>query len=160
MNNQEKPPSKKLKRDIEQKPCSSSSSSSSALETIPIEQLENYNIFRFLQKKEDKEILKNARLAYVFGDTGLIMTTNDGVYSMGECVGDGAILTGIDQRGSLDGKRSIIPELCGLKVKGKYQKENCILLKLSNLIKFQNSQLHRERRYLSQRFHVIKQLFI
>jgi hypothetical protein len=77
MNNQEKPPSKKLKRDIEQKPCSSSSSSSSALETIPIEQLENYNIFRFLQKKEDKEILKNARLAYVFGDTGLIMTTNE-----------------------------------------------------------------------------------
>jgi hypothetical protein len=155
MDNQEQPPSKKLKRDIEQKPCSSSSSS--ALETIPIEQLENYNIFRFLQKKEEgKEILKNARLAYVFGDTGLIVTTDDGVYSVGEADGS----TGIDQRGSFDGKRSIIPELCGLKVKGKYQKENCILLKLSNLIKFQNSQLHRERRYLSQRFHVIKQLFI
>ena len=113
MNNQEPPPSKKLKNDIEQ--IISSSSSSCALETIPIEQLGNYNLFRLSHKKEDREILKNARLAYVFGDTGLIVTTKDEVYSVGEV--DGSIIDDDDM--DFEKQLKIITEFCGLKIKGK-----------------------------------------
>jgi hypothetical protein len=109
MNNQE-PPSKKSKRDSDQV-----SSSSSALETIPVEQLGNYNLFRVLQKKEDKEILKNARLAYVFGYTGLIVTTKDDVYSVGEVYGSSDDED--NQWGGFD--MELVQAFCGLKVKGK-----------------------------------------
>ncbi len=101
------PPSKKLKSDTEP------TSTSSITKTIPVKQLLNYNIFRFLQKDQDKEILKIARLAYVFGDTRFIVTTKDDVYGVGEANG-----TEDKSKFTFDKSLKIVSQLCGLKIKG------------------------------------------
>jgi hypothetical protein len=110
-NQNQPPPCKKLKSDVKQ---ITSSMSSMVEKTIPVEQLLNYNIFRFLQKDQDKAILKDVKLAYVFGDSGFIVTTKDDVYSLGEV--NGLKKEDQDQFGQSFKK---VSELCGLKIKGQ-----------------------------------------
>ncbi len=57
--------------------------------------------------------MKRATLAYVFGDTGFIVTTQDDVYGVGVVNGteDETIYT-------VDKSLIIVPQLCGLKIKG------------------------------------------
>ncbi|OXA42538.1 RCC1 and BTB domain-containing protein 1 [Folsomia candida] len=70
---------------------------------IPLPELNNFAVFRLLQ---DEPLLTNVKLAYVFGNTGLIVTTTDEVYSIGEAGGTKDMTVNLEK----------VEELCGVEV--------------------------------------------
>lgn len=74
---------------------------------IPLPELNNFAVFRLLQ---DEPLLTNVKLAYVFGNTGLIVTTTDEVYSIGEAGGTKDMTVNLEK----------VEELCGVEVEGIY----------------------------------------